>query len=91
MSDQSTNNTNTVPKIYLGNLKEKTRENGDKFLVGSLCLNDIDEIPAEHKTTGTNNKTYVRIIVNPFRNGANQYGNTHSIAIDTFKPDKDKQ
>ena len=72
---------------YLGNLTEKTRKSGDKFLVGSICLEDVAAIPEEHITHGKNNgKRYVKIIVNPYRDGKNQYGNTHSVKVDTYRP-----
>lgn len=95
MEDNQNHNPNqqgpastTTPKIYLGNLQEKARQSGDKFLTGSLCLTDIANIPKEHIQKGNNNKDYVRVIINPYKNGANEYGNTHSVSIDTFKPQK---
>jgi hypothetical protein len=79
---------------YLGNLTEKTRKSGDKFLVGSICLDDIEAIPAEHINTGKNKsgkaKRYVKIIVNPYRDGKNQYGNTHSVKVDTYRPQEQR-
>jgi hypothetical protein len=76
-----------VKNYYLGNLIEKTRKSGDKFLVGSICLDDIDKIPAEFITISKSQKRYVRIIVNPYREGKNQYGNTHSVKIDANRPE----
>jgi hypothetical protein len=74
----------------MGNLTEKQRKSGDKFLVGSICLDDIEAIPAEHISLGKNKdgkqKRYVKIIVNPYRDGKNQYGNTHSVKVDTYRP-----
>lgn len=71
-------------KMYLGNLQEKTHPSGDKFLTGSLCVDDIDKVPAEYIHTGKNGKRYLRIFVNPYWNGPNEYGNTHSIAVEAF-------
>lgn len=79
-------NQSTPAKIYLGNLQEKVRKSNDRFLVGTICLDDIDNIPEEHIFKFRNGKRFAKIIVNPFKDGANQYGNTHSIAIDTYKP-----
>jgi hypothetical protein len=73
-------------KIYLGNLQEKSRVSGDKFLTGSVCLDDIENVPNEHIQKGNNGKRYLKIIISPYKNGANEYGNTHSVAVDTFKP-----
>ena len=72
-------------KIYLGNLQEKSRATGDKFLTGSVCLNEIENVPDEHIQRGKNGKRYLKIIISPYRNGANEYGNTHSVAVDTYK------
>ncbi len=76
----------TPAKIYLGNLQEKVRKSNDRFLVGMICLDDIETLPEEHKIKFKSGKRFVKIIINPYRDGANQYGNTHSIAVDTFKP-----
>jgi hypothetical protein len=27
----------------------------------------------------------LKIIISPYKNGANEYGNTHSVAVDTYK------
>lgn len=76
-------------KIYIGNAKEKTRPNGDKYIVGSICIDDINNLAPEHIAVAKNKKRYVKIVINPFRDGVNRYDNTHSVAVDTFKPDKD--
>ncbi len=92
MSTENNNGGAYTPKIYVGNMKEKARpSSGDKFLVGSICLTDFNNIPEEHKTEGKNGKIYVNVIINPFKQGPNQYGNTHSIAIDTYKPQNNNQ
>ena len=88
MSDNANNNSS--PKIYLGNLQEKTRQNGDKFLIGSICVDDIQNVPDEHVSKWKNGKKYIKVIINPYKNGANEYGNTHSLAVDTYKPDYNK-
>ena len=76
--DDNQNITPPAPKIYFGNLREKQRLSGDKFLVGSFCKEDIDNIPLEHFHKGKNGKHYFDVIINPFKNGVNEYGNTHS-------------
>lgn len=76
----------TTPKIYLGNLQEKVRKSNDRFLVGMICLDDIENLPKEHIHKYKSGKRFVKVIINPYRDGANQYGNTHSMAVDTFKP-----
>lgn len=52
----------------------------------SVCL---DDIPAEYKRKGNNGKTYVSLNVNEKRE-ADQYGKTHSVTVDTWKPDAPK-
>jgi hypothetical protein len=85
-------NNNAESKIYLGNGFEKERSNGDKFISASLCFDDImNKIPDEHLKMAKNGKRYFKICINPYRDGANEYGNTHSIQLDTYKPEMDNQ
>ena len=77
-------------KMYLANIQEKSRKTGEIFFTGSLCLDDVESVPKEHIFTGKNGKRYVKFIINPYKDGANQYGNTHNMAVDTFKPDQNK-
>lgn len=49
----------------------------------SICL---DDLPEEHITTGKNGKRYIKINVNEKRE-ADEWGNTHSVEVDTWKPD----
>lgn len=84
-------NQEAVIKIYLGNGTERKRNGGDKFITGSLCIDDIEKIPEQFIQKGRNGKRYFKYILSPYRQGANEYGNTHSFAVDTYKPDMDKQ
>jgi hypothetical protein len=79
-------------RIYVGNAKEIKRKDGSSFISATICLDDVDTQEAQsHVFTGKNGKRYLKVVVNPFRDGANQFGNTHSIAVDTFKPDANYQ
>ena len=49
----------------------------------NVCLSDI---PAEFITTGNNGKQYARLELKE-RKSVDQYGNTHSLSVDTWKPD----
>lgn len=80
-------NNDAVKKFYFGNGQEKTRQNGQNFIVGSLCYDDIMNIPKEYLVEAKNGKRYFKVVVNPFYEGVNQYGNTHSFQVDTFKPE----
>lgn len=79
-------------RIYVGNAKEIKRKDGSSFISATICMDDVDTKEAQsHVFTGKNGKRYLKVVVNPFRDGANQFGNTHSIAVDTFKPDPNYQ
>lgn len=80
------------PKIFLGNGQEKIRRMDSKtFYTGTMCYDDILKIPGEHLKLAKNGKRYFKWILNPYIDGPNEYGNTHSLAVDTFKPDVDKE
>tara|TARA_R110000744_G_scaffold3157_3_gene12229 strand:+ start:1712 stop:1993 length:282 start_codon:yes stop_codon:yes gene_type:complete len=66
-------------KIYVGSGKEKF--DGDQVSV-SVCLSDLPK----DWIFEYNNKKYVKLIVQKKRE-VDQYGKTHYVAIDTFKPD----
>ncbi len=57
-------NRTSEPKIYLGNGQEKSRYNGDKFIIASLCVDDIENIPDEHKKEARNGKRYIKVCIN---------------------------
>ena len=98
MEENDNNNPNSIhykrtpppEKLYLGNLREKYRQNGDQFLVGYICKDEIDNLPVEHFKKFRDGKTYLRIVINPLIEGVNEHGNTHSCAVDTFKPSENK-
>jgi|TARA_R100000458_G_C8186377_1_gene181604 hypothetical protein len=73
-----------MEKIYCGSGKSKF--DGDLISV-NICLSDI---PKEEIQTGKNGKKYVRINVSK-RKQEDNYGNTHSVSLDTWKPDPSKQ
>ena len=66
-------------KIYVGSGKSKF--DGDQVAI-SVCLSDL---PKDWKFE-YNNKEYVKLIVQKKRE-VDQYGKTHYVAIDTFKPE----
>ena len=70
-------------KIYVGSGKSKF--DGDQVAV-SVCLTDLPkEFIFEY-----NNKKYVKLIVQKKRE-ADQYGKTHYVEVDTFKPEAKSQ
>tara|TARA_R110002126_G_scaffold2643_3_gene14877 strand:- start:1113 stop:1364 length:252 start_codon:yes stop_codon:yes gene_type:complete len=66
-------------KIYVGSGKSKF--DGDQVAV-SVCLSDL---PKEW-IFEYNDKKYVKLLVQKKRE-VDQYGKTHYVAIDTFKPE----
>jgi hypothetical protein len=78
------NNTTMSDKIYCGRGKRFGKYNTISI---NIC---VDDIPKEHITTSTTNgKRYVRLNVDE-KKEADPYGNTHTVSVDTWKPDKDK-
>lgn len=85
-------NKEIVKKIYLGNGQERVRPvTKEVFQTGTMCYDDIVKIPEEYLRMAKNGKRYFKWILSPYRQGANEYGHTHSLAVDTYKPDMDKQ
>ena len=70
-------------KIYVGSGVAKF--DGD-LISCSLCLTDL---PQEHMFE-YNGKKYVKLIVQKKRE-ADQYGKTHYVAVDTWKPEPKKE
>ena len=72
-------------KIFVGSGKKS----GQYDIINlNICLS---EIPKEHITTSqSNGKKYLRLVV-AAKKQTDQYGNTHSVAIDTWKPEPKQQ
>ena len=70
-------------KIYLGNGTEKF--NGD-LVSFALNLGELKKA-AEHVFEYKGTK-YIKLAVHKKKSGADQYGKTHYVVVDTFKPDK---
>jgi len=71
-------------KIYVGNGTSKFDGN---MISCSVCLSDL---PQEHMFE-YNGKKYIKINVSAKRDGADDYGKTHYLAVDTFKPEPKKE
>lgn len=71
-------------KIFVGNGVEKF--DGDLVSV-SVCLSDL---PAKYIQTGNNGKKYINLNVQK-RQQVDQYGKTHYLAVDTWKPEQKKE
>jgi hypothetical protein len=76
------------PKIYAGSAKEKQLQNG-KLIKLSLKLDVLVEAAKEH---GFDAKAGRMIKVDVWeKREADQYGNTHDIVVDTWKPNPSYQ
>ena len=71
-------------KIYVGSGTEKFEGN---LVSVSVCLSDL---PAEHMQTAKNGKKYINLNVQK-KKETDQFGKTHYVAIDTWKPDVKKE
>tara|TARA_R100001509_G_scaffold160990_1_gene129519 strand:+ start:1291 stop:1548 length:258 start_codon:yes stop_codon:yes gene_type:complete len=71
-------------KIYVGSGTSKFDGN---MISCSICLSDL---PQEHMFE-YNGKKYIKVNVSAKKDGADDYGKTHYVAIDTFKPEAKKE
>ena len=71
-------------KIYVGNGISKFDGN---LISCSICLTDL---PQEHMFE-YNGKKYIKVNVSAKRDGEDEYGKTHYVAIDTYKPEPKKE
>jgi hypothetical protein len=67
-------------RIFCGNGKQVM----DWKIGISVCL---DDIPAQYIKTAGNGKRYVNLDVNAHRDGADRYGKTHSVEVNTWTPE----
>mgnify|MGYP003139197730 FL=1 len=71
-------------KIYVGNGVSKF---DGQMVSMSVCLSDL---PKEHMFE-YNGKRYIKLNVSAKRDGADDYGKTHYVTVDTFKPEQKKE
>tara|TARA_B100000902_G_C27287499_1_gene905236 strand:+ start:1571 stop:1846 length:276 start_codon:yes stop_codon:yes gene_type:complete len=71
-------------KIYVGGGTEKFDGN---LVSVSVCLSDL---PSEHIQTGKNGKKYINLNVQK-KKEIDQFGKTHYVAVDTWKPEAKKE
>ena len=70
-------------KQYVGSAKEKQGKYGE-FISLSFSQKDLDILNASKNERG-----YVNLVINR-RNQPGTYGETHSVTIDTWKPEKNE-
>lgn len=74
-------------RIWCGSGKKKEFQNGGSITSVSLDIDTLINNFDEHGFTTRNGKRVIKIKVSSKRDGEDQYGNTHNVEIDTWKPD----
>jgi hypothetical protein len=77
-------------KIYVGNGKKKTFQNGGSIIDISLTLTGIKELFQKYGFTTDAGKQIIRLQLTE-RREPDRYGNTHSLTVNTWKPDGQKE
>jgi hypothetical protein len=77
-------------KWYVGSGKEKTFPNGGSITTVSLEIDEIEKIFQEYGFVSKTGKRYIRITVGR-RREVGKYGETHTVEVDTWKPDQKAQ
>lgn len=74
-----------MDKIYVGSGKES------KFGVKiNVCLDELFAYAKDNIDPAKNGKKYIRLEVTRRKN-EDDHGNTHSVSVDTWKPDKKEE
>ncbi len=76
-------------KIYVGNGKEHVFSDGGKEIKVRLCLDDMKKYHELYGFTSDKGRHFVNLIVSE-RREKDQYGNSHFVRIDTWKPDSSR-
>ena len=76
--------------IYIGSGKEKTFQNGGSVISLSLEIDELERIYEAYGFKTKSGKRYVRLTVGK-RREVGKYGETHTLEVDTWKPDQNAQ
>lgn len=76
-----------VEKIYCGSGKKKEFNNGGSITSVMLNLDVLNQQFEEYGFTTDQGKKMIKVNVSTLKNGVDQYGKTHSVEIDTWKPE----
>lgn len=74
-------------KIYIGSGKEKTFDNGGSIINITIGLDGIKEYFEQYGFTTDQGKKKLKLIVSK-RREIDQYGNSHYVTVDTWKPEQ---
>lgn len=75
-------------KIYCGNGTKRDFDNGGHIISVSLNLTELKKHIAEYGWTSDAGNKYIKLNIGSLKDGPNQYGKTHWVAVDTWKPDQ---
>jgi len=73
-------------RIYVGSGKERTFDGGGSIVTISVDVDKLIDACKDYGYTPDSGKRYIKLKVNQ-RRETDQYGNTHSVEVDTWKPD----
>ena len=76
-------------KIYVANGKTHTFNDGGYIVKFALNLRDLKK--AEEYVYELNGVKYINLELGKKKVSPDRYGKTHSVTVDTFKPDPNKQ
>lgn len=74
-------------KIFCGSGKKREFQNGGSITKIKVDLNVLQQCFDEYGFNTESGKRLMTLNVSTLRNSPDQYGNTHSVDIDTWKPD----
>ena len=80
---------NMADKIYVANGKRKTFDNGSSIVKFALNLRDLKQ--AKEYVYELNGVKYINLEIGEKKISPDQWGKTHYVSVDTFKPEPKKQ
>ena len=76
-------------KIYVGSAKEKTFNDGGSVIEVSLTLDGMADYFKAYGFTANSGKKIIKLKISK-RRSVGQYGETHTVEVDTWKPDANR-
>ena len=73
-------------KIYCGSAKEKTFQDGGSIIEVNLTLDGMNDLFKQYGFTTDKGKKIIKLKIGK-RREVGQYGETHTVEINTWKPD----
>jgi hypothetical protein len=74
-------------KIYIGSGKERKFDNGGSVINCSICLDDLKKYHEQFGSTSEKGRHFLNIKIVQ-KKQIDQYGKSHSVEVDTYKPEK---